>query len=1114
MRNYASISIIMFLVASFTTTAVADQIKFARYPNSSHGKLAFTYHGDIWVSDIDGENPKRLTDHVALDTNPRFSPDGKLIAFDSNRMGNADVWVIPVRGGQARQLTFHTTGDHVQYWTPDGKKIIISTSRGVGAWGSPLYIVPLDGGIPVAMDMDTGKAGMISHDGSKVAFNRNRFRYWRKHYKGNNQTDIWIQDLDTKQIKQLTDLDIKQYRSHVHDVYPMWGADGMIYFLSERSDVYNIWKISPDGGEPIQVTKHNKDGVQYPSISPDGKVITYENEFDLWKLSIPEGKPQRIMIEMEFDVKNTMVAYLTADNTADGFSPSPKGDYVAVDYHGEIFIVPTEQGIGELKQVTSSCWRDRYENWSPDGKYLAYVSDESLEEEIWLYEIATGERCKVTDHESSKRSVIWSKDSKRFAYVADNTLFVYDVIEDENTKLAYNDAGGYTVREFSEDGEWLVYSRSDVDQNSEVCLYNISARKEYNITDNLFRDSGGLLTPDYMNVIFTSNRKNGISHLFIVPLEPAKENPNDPLVRERKKKENAKRSKDKEKKAEESKDGKDEKERHDLNIDLTKIDKRAIQLTRGSNGVRSYFLSSDGKKIYYTTLVHYYTTRGDQGSGLFSIDLDGKNQKRVADGAFSDLKLSADRNTIFFRQDSGIYKMKVSGGSKDQVQFSFKVKVDKRAEWEQVFEESWRIMKYRFYDKNMHGYDWAAIKTRYKPYLEYVGENQDLYDLINEMIGELHASHTGVEGPSGIEIPSTYSTRYLGFEMEPDRGSYKVTHIYRDGPADKEWIALEVGDYVRAIGGHEIKAGDNYWRILNNKINAMATVTVSSSPSKRSPTHDIRVETVTSLRNIKYEEWVAKCRDYVEKESNGNIAYVHIRSMNQSSLTRFKNEIDHYWNKDGIIIDIRYNSGGNIDEQLLDIIERRPYAFVNYRNGARTWGRRHRQAIAGPKVMLINHRSFSDAEMTPAGFRKLGLGHLVGTPTAGAVIWTGSTRLLNGGRIRTPFSLATIYDPTKPNNYGINLENFGVPPDVYVENTPDDELKGYDRELAKALKEVRRMLRQKGDVLITKLIDDAAAGKVSKQRFSDILTKHYKDKGREESWIRKRIKRLWRRTRK
>jgi tricorn protease len=988
------------------------------------------------VANLDGTNPKRLTDHSALDIFPRFSPDGKWIAFNSNRMGNNDVWVVPITGGEAKQLTFHTTGDSIQYWTPDGKGIIISTSRAVSGWGSPLYIVPLDGRIPFPLDMDIGRAGMISQDGSKIAFNRNGIRYWRKQYKGNNQTDIWVQDLKTKKITQLTDIDTKEFRTHVQDAYPMWGADGMIYFLSERSGIFNIWKISPQGGDPIQVTSHQEDGVQYPSISQDGKTITYENEFDLWKLDIPGGTPERISISMDFDVKKNMVEYLKADNTADGFAPCPEGAYLAVDFHGEIFIVPTEEGIGEKTQVTSSPWRDRYQSWSPDGKHIGYVSDESLEEEIWLYEAATGKRKKVTTHESSKRPFVWSPDGKKIAYVAENTLFLYDLASNKNTDLAHNANSGYNVSEFSRDSNWLVINFRDSDENSDVHLVNINDKKEYNITDNPFRDHGGRLTPDGKRVIFRSNRDNGVYHLFVVELEKIKENPNDPLIKERSK------NKSKEKKE----------TAFEVKIDLNRIDKRAVQLTSGSNAVGSYFLSSDGKTVYFTS-------SDQKGSGLFQINIDGSGQKKVIDGNFSQLIPSADKKVLFYREQDKIFKMALSNKKKEQVKFNFTVKVDKRAEWEQIFEEAWRVMKYRFYDATMHGTDWAAHKKKYKPYLKYVGEDKDLIDLTNEMIGELNASHTGVSGPRGRAGITTYTTRYLGFEMEQDKGSYKVTHIYRDGPADKEWLDLKVGDYIHAIDGKPIKAGDNYWKILNEAINDFVSVKVSSSPDKNSNMHEIRIETVASLRNIKYEEFVANCREYVEKETDGKIAYVHIRSMNRSSLRRFENEVSQLWNKDGIIIDIRYNGGGNIDEPLLDIIERRPYAYVtDNRRGHKTWGRRHKQAIAGPKVMLINQRSFSDAEMTPAGFRVLGLGRIVGTPTGGGVIWTGGYGLINGGRIRTPSWLAITYDPAKPYNYGINLENFGVPPDVFVENTPEDNLNGYDRELKAAIDEVRRMI--------------------------------------------------------
>jgi tricorn protease len=295
--------------------------------------------------------------------------------------------------------------------------------------------------------------------------------------------------------------------------------------------------------------------------------------------------------------------------------------------------------------------------------------------------------------------------------------------------------------------------------------------------------------------------------------------------------------------------------------------------------------------------------------------------------------------------------------------------------------------------------------------------------------------------------------------MEPADGRYRISHIYRDGPADKEWLALAVGDYVLALDGQELRAGDNYWKILNHTINEYVPVRVAKSASGQDA-RTLRIRTVTSINDLKYEEWVAKNREFVEKESNGQIAYVHIRSMNQPSLERFQNEIDQYWNAKGIVVDIRYNGGGNIDQQLIDILERRPYQFWNSRWGARTWGRRPRQAIAGPKVMLINARSGSDSEVTPLGFRQLGLGRIVGNPTAAAVIATGSYSLINGGSIRTPGSLVVTWDPTKPNNFGVNLENLGVPPDVFVENTPADELRGFDRELKAAVDEALKMLRE------------------------------------------------------
>ena len=1061
LRGFVVCSAICALVLGSAATAAADPIKFARYPHTSHGKIAFSYHGDIWVADADGSNPRRLTAHIAQDIVPRFSPDGEWIAFTSDRMGNDDVFVVPVSGGVPRQVTFHTGGDTMLYWTPDGERLIFRTSRGAHAFYSPLYTVAASGDLPVPMAMDQGAAGMISQDGARIAFNRYGVRYWRKGYRGNSQADIWVQDVDGGEILQLTDADTQQFRSHTQDVYPMWGADGMIYFMSERDGLFNIWKVSPDGGEPVQVTSHGSDGVQYPSMSPDGRTITYENEFELWKLEVPDGTPERVVINLEFDPKTNLVEYLQVDGEADGFDVSPAGDYLAVDHHGEIFIVPTDHEVGEKTQVTSSPWRQRSQVYSPDGEWLAYISDESGDEEIWLYEIATGGRRRVSDDESLKSPPIWSNDGSRLAYVAANHLYLVEAASGDTRELAYNEERGFNLVEFSPDDDWILYSRRDPDLNTEMYLFDITAGSEHNVTQNPFSEPAGVLTPDGTTLVFLSNRDDGTYHLFKVPLARLTEDPNDPLVRERKKTEESGSDRATASGRGGGSTGGDAEGQEqeletppELTVDTEGIERRAVQLTDGEDGITSFFVSAGGDKIYFLST-------DNRGPALFSIGLDGKDRERLASGEFEGMNATEDTKTLFWMQDGGVLSMPLVGGDldnrKDKVDFEFTVVVDKRAEWRQIFDESWRIMKYRFYDPNMHGFDWASIRERYESLLRYVGQNRDVYDLTNEMIGELNASHTGVSGPAGVDMPETYSTRFLGFEMAPQDGRFVVTHIYRDGPADKEWIDLEVGDVIAAIDGRDVVPPANYWQILNHALNEYVAVGVDSS-ARAVAAHDIRLRTETSLRDIKYEEWVEKNRDYVEEISDGEIAYVHIRAMNRPSLARFENEIDRFWNAKGIVVDIRYNGGGNIDQQLLDILERRPYEYWNNRWGSRATGRRPRQAIAGPKVMLINRRSGSDSEVTPLGFRDLQLGSIVGTPTAGAVIATGSYRLINGGRIRTPGSLVVTYDPTQPNNYGVNLENYGVAPDVWVENTPRDELDGFDRELKTAVDEALRML--------------------------------------------------------
>ncbi|HEY5060470.1 MAG TPA: hypothetical protein VII52_02990, partial [Gemmatimonadaceae bacterium] len=473
------------LVPALSLAQAPEPIRFARNAGiANDGRVAFTYQDDIWLVDADGSNPRRLTVNVARDFSPRFSPDGKWIAFTSNRTGNNDVFVMPAAGGEPRQLTWYSGDDQALYWTPDGKGVVISTGRGTNAWGSPLYVVPLDGGVARPLGMGIARAGMISQDGSQIAFNRNLPSTWRKEYRGNAAANIAVMNVRSGAVQEITNTDLQQFRTFANNVFPMWGADGMIYFASERGGTFNLWRIHPNGGAAQQVTTFKTGGVFFPSISPDGRKIVFQNDFDLYTIDLPNGKPRKLSVAMAFDPKESDIVVIPTQSRAEGFSISPAGDYMAVDYHGEIMIVPTEAGVGENVPVTNSAWRDRNEVYSPDGRRIAYVSDEGGEQEVWLFDVGTGTRKKLTRMAAEKENLTWAPSSQKLAFTADNRLYEVDVAGTEPREIGRNGAGGFTVSQYSPDGNWLVYSRRDDEQNAEVYLYDIRNNKEYNATQS------------------------------------------------------------------------------------------------------------------------------------------------------------------------------------------------------------------------------------------------------------------------------------------------------------------------------------------------------------------------------------------------------------------------------------------------------------------------------------------------------------------------------------------------------------------------------------------------------------------------------------------------------
>ena len=1085
---------------------VQAEARMLRHPSYSKGKIAFTYLGDIWVVNEDGKNPQRLTDNKSRDVLPRFSPDGNWIAFSSNRAGNYDVYVMPVAGGAPRQLTFHSDDDMVVGWTPDSKKIIFTSTRGDGVFPEirTLFEISAEGGMEQPIKTDWGAWASYSPDGSKMAFTRHPSEWNRQHYRGSYAADLWVEDVKAKSFKKLGDEDYKG-----NYLWPMYGHDGEIYYVADElpnekgikfggpevmQSINNIWKISDKGGKPVQVTHHTDGSLFYPSMSADGKVIVYEDNFGIWKLDVSSGKSTEIKVDIRSDLKDNNLQLVTFNNEADGFNVSPSGRRVAVAVHGEIFTIATDRG--ETQRVTETPWRDQDPKWSPNGKWIAFISDRTGHEEVWMSDELGKDVKKISDADCEKGEFEWSPDSKSVMWnCSDHKLRMTTIESGETHVVASNDAGALDSPSFSPDGKWISYAKEDKLSRSHVYVKELDGGTERMITSPEFLLSTGarwtadgkkLLVLGGVGAASTVGSSGTSFQLYSVALTPVDKAPDD-------------RDINTEAQAEAPSDfpasnrgfgggrgrggarnGDGDSSSPSLKIEWDGLEHRAQLLTRGIGSVGEVVPSPDGRS--YAVVVGGGGGRGGgTGPGIYTVSDDGARVTRVSSaqggGGAVAPQWSRDGRTLYFLQGGSIFSASVSGGGADfsdsgegrgggrggrgggggtaiangptprRIPFTVRLEIDEAAERRQVFEEAWRTMKYRFYDANMNGVNWEALKDTYESLLPHVTDLDEFHVLIMDMIGKLNSSHTGISGGSlpGQTRQERLQTRYPGFDLEPDSsGYYKVSYIYHKGPADHDYVKLHVGDLILALNGKELKTSENYWEDFNVLTGRKFEFTVNSKPqTEGSWTVSLEPLSAREQDNLQYERWVDSHRAMVDKASGGQIGYLHIRDMESQSLRRFEQELIENLDKKALIIDVRFNGGGGIDQQLLQILnQHKKYQVSRARDSSDV--ARPSDGFFGPIVVLQNERSASDAEMFPDGFRALGLGKVIGVPTYGAVIGTGSYDLIDGSEIRTPE--IGIYTAS-----GQNMENYGVPPDIYVDDTPADFLAGRDPQLDKAV---------------------------------------------------------------
>jgi len=1082
-RTITLLATTLFLIT--TISAFGREARLVRYPHYHNGRVVFTYLGDIWSADDNGQNIQRLTVNRARDVYARFSPDGKWIAFSSDRNGNLDVFLMPAGGGTAKQLTTHSADDTVLGWSADSKSVMFSSNRGED-FMPQLYLVSVDGGMPWKAGADMGIQASYSPDGKRLAYNQKGQVYWRKYYRGAYQTDIMVMDVAAKKFTQVTDFDGL-------DSWPMWGRDGFIYFVSDRdgSGLTNIWRVSDGGGKADKVTTFKAGDVRWPAISADGRVIVFEHDFGIWKLDVNTKKATPITLNIDAETQDNMSDVQSFSSQADDYDLAPNSRRIAVSVHGEIFTAPVEEG--DLKQLTDSAARERSVSYSPDGKWISYVSDQSGREEIFVVPVdGSGPAQQITDIDALKLSYNWSPDSKDMIFTAsDDKLRKLTVASKQTTVLDSSRYGGFGAPVWSPDGKWIAYSKADASRTSDVFVIASSGEEKepHKITFDSNNDINPQFGPDGRKLFFERIASTGGTNsvqIYSVWLEHLDRDPDDAEEREAEAAANAPQGEGAE--GTPARRPPANRPPHETKMDWAGMRHRTRQITRMPFPVSNYTIAPDGRTIVFVTSE----PAGTANVGvIYSIQDDGRRLSRITagqpptddgegpggggfGGGFSTLNISRDGRTLFFREREGVYSVPLGPGAgggagagagagavtpagpggRRRINFNVRVRIDRSAEWAEMFDDGWRTMKYRFYDPQMHGMDWDAARAKYRPLVDHVGDRQELLNIINEMIGELNASHTGAAPPPRGAGGGGVSTGNLGIELEPDTaaGRYRVTYIYEDGPADKDWVRVKVGDYLLAINGKPVKAGDDYWELLNNRLNRKVDVTFNSKAADDGAWHT-RIEAISTnaYSQLRYDRWVKDRRKKVDELSGGRIGYLHIQAMNEPSLRKFEKEIREFRNKEALVIDQRWNGGGNIEQELLAILVQRQYEIWQPR-GTEATGRPF-AGFFGPKVVLQNWRSASNAEMFPAGFRALGLGKVIGTPTMGAVIGTGSYSLIDGSTVRTPGVGVFLADAKRT-----NMENYGVQPDLLVDNKPEDNLAGRDRQLEAAVDELMKQL--------------------------------------------------------
>ena len=1070
--------ILATLLGAYGLAAQAqDNPLWMRHPAiSPDGKtIAFSYQGDIFTVPSSGGTAKQITSNAAFDSYPVWSPDGNHIAFASNREGSIDVWVMDANGGIPKRVTTNSGSEYPLRWKDNStimfKASIMPTAKSIIFAGSypQVYTVGMDGGRPKLFSDITMDALDINASGDVLYIDRKGYEdEWRKHHRSPITRDVWLKSGDS--FRKLTTFDGE-------DRDPVWSADGKsFYYLSEQSGTLNIYHRTLDGKE-IQITNHEKNPVRFLSAATDG-TLCYGYDGEIYTVR-KGGQPQKTAIRIAADTEGKELIRQIRNSGAYNIKLSPNGKEIGFVMHGDVYVTSIEYRT--TKQITNTPEQERYIDFSPDGRTIIYDSErngvwqiyattmKNKDEKQFAYATELVEE-RLTQSDQTSFQPKFSPDGKQIAFWENRgTLRVMDA-KGKNVKTAMDGKFVYSYSDgdidftWSPDSKWLLSSYIGVGgwNNSDIALVNASGNGEiHNLTESGYNESNAKWVLDGKAMLFCSDRAGYRSHgswgaeydayLMFFDLEAyeryrmnkeeralAKEN----MTEKEKKKEEKKE--EKEKKEMEKPEAK---EMEPLKFDLENCRDRIVRLTVTPSFLGDILLDKDGENIYYNVAF-------EKGMDLWHRDLmTGNTELLIKNVGNGEMMFDKSYKEIYLAADGGIKKVTPQSKAVKNIEFEAQFNYQPYKERAYMFDHVWRQVKDKFYDKNIHGVDWEGYRKTYERFLPYINNNHDFQEMLSEMLGELNASHTGARY-SGSWASLQTASLGLFFDEDYTGDGLKIAEVIKGSEIACKQTDVKSGCIIEKIDGTEIKAGMDYFPLLDGKIGKPVRLTIRPK-SGRSFDVTTKGMSMNAVDDLLYKRWVDRNRQLVDSLSGGRLAYVHVRAMNSESFRTVYRELlsDKNRNREAVIVDDRHNGGGWLHDDLCTLLNGKEYQ--NFMPRGNYIGRDPFNKWTKPSCVLICEDDYSNGHGFPMVYKTLGIGKLIGTPVAGTMTAVWWETMIDNTMV---FGIPQVGCMTLDGKYA---ENTQLNPDITVYNTPEDFLNGNDRQLKAAIEEMMKQIDEK-----------------------------------------------------